>query len=95
MRKLYSIKRLTVGALFATFLSIFSTQSLNAQPHGAAQLPPIEPRVDQLGQMEGLQEPEKVALFVTWFLSLLSVVAVAVALAGHMSMPTKKRTPKV
>ena len=94
MLQLNNIKKVSINFVIAALMLVFSTPALLAQTHGAVQLLPMEPKVDQLGQMEGLQEPERAALFVTWFLSMLAVVAVAVALAGHLSLPSKKRTPK-
>ena len=95
MLQLDTIKQVSFGFFIAAYMMAFGAQSLFAQTQGAVQLPPVEPRVDQLGQMEGLQDPERAILFLTWFLSMIAVIAVAIALAGHLSLPVGKKTPKV
>ena len=94
MLQLDKIRQRSVSFFIAAYMMSLGAQSLFAQTQGSLQLPPVEPRVDQLGQMEGLQEPERATLFVTWFLSMIAVIAVAIAFAGHLSLPAGKKTPK-
>ena len=57
-------------------------------------LPPTKPRVDQLGQMEVVPGEDRFVLAIGLFLQVIALVAVAIALTGHLSLPTKKKSPK-
>jgi hypothetical protein len=63
-----------------------------AQESGVVPLPMSRPPVDQLGQMEGVSGVDKTILAIGLFLQVIALVAVAIALAGHLSMP--KKTPR-
>lgn len=95
MFQLKTVKKLITLGVTAFVLSGLGAQSLFAQGQGAAQLPPVEPKVDQLGQMEGVGVSGRAGLVLTLFLQVVASILVAIALAGHLSMPTKKKTPKV
>jgi hypothetical protein len=57
-------------------------------------VPLVKPKVDQLGQMEGVSVPDRTGLVVMLFLQVVALVVVAIALAGHLSLPAKRKTPK-
>ncbi|HEY9868058.1 MAG TPA: hypothetical protein V6D08_02520 [Candidatus Obscuribacterales bacterium] len=60
----------------------------------AVPVPLVKPKVDQLGQMEGVPVPDRTGLVVMLFLQVVALVVVAIALAGHLSLPAKRKTPK-
>jgi hypothetical protein len=60
----------------------------------AVPVPLVKPKVDQLGQMEGVSVPDRTGLVVMLFLQVVALVVVAIALAGHLSLPAKRKTPK-
>jgi len=95
MFQLKIVKKVITWCMTAFVMSGLSGQALFAQGQGAVQLPPAKPKVDQLGQMEGVADPDRTGLVVMLFLQVIALVVVAIALAGHLSLPTKKKTPKV
>jgi len=95
MFQLKIVKRLLTWCMTTLIMSGLCGQILFAQGQGAVQLPPAKPKVDQLGQMEGVADPDRTGLVVMLFLQVIALVVVAIALAGHLSMPAKKKTPKV
>jgi hypothetical protein len=95
MFKLKTVQKLITWCMTALAMSSLGGQALFAQGQGAVQLPPVEPKVDQLGQMEGVGDPDRTGLVVMLFLQVIALIVVAIALAGHLSMPAKKKTPKV
>jgi len=93
MFHLKKVRALAFCFLTSILLSGFSSSTL-AQGTGAVPLPMSRPPVDQLGQMEGVPSEDKTMLAIGLFLQVIALVAVAVALAGHLSMPKKKKLPK-
>lgn len=90
MFRLNIIRRLAVS--LALCLVALVPQVAGAQQSGAAKLPPMTPNVNQLGQMEGVEDTDKSGLVVFLFLQVIACVFVAVAMAGHLSLPGKKKT---
>ncbi|MBI4533052.1 MAG: hypothetical protein HY711_03820 [Candidatus Melainabacteria bacterium] len=86
------VKKFALCCLTILVLSGVVMQPVGAQGHGAVPLPPARPRVDQLGTMEGLDNPDRVRLVIMLSLQVLACVAVAIALAGHLSLPSKEKT---
>jgi len=85
------LKRFLTGALLS--VACFGLTAFGAsagEPSGVVPVPPIEPKVDQLGTMEGVTDPGRAALVATLFLQGVACVFVAIALAGHLSLPGKK-----
>ncbi len=95
MFQLNTVKKLITWCMAAFVLQGLGAQSLLAQGQGAVQLPPVQPKVDQLGQMEDVGDPDRAGLVLMLFLQVVALIVVAIALAGHLSMPAKKKTPKV
>ena len=93
MFNLKKVRDLAFCFLTSIVLSGFSSSAF-AQGTGAVPLPLHKPAVDQLGQMEGVPTADKTMLALGLFLQVIALVAVAVALAGHLSMPKKKKVQK-
>jgi len=72
-------------------LSGFLTQPSLGQGKGAVPLPPAKPTVDQLGQMEGVTDPDRTGLAVFLFLQVIATLAVALAIWMHLSLPGRKK----
>ncbi|GEM_PF-2070468 len=91
MNQLKKAKRLAFSCL--TSVAIFglaAPAALADGVSGAVPLPPAKPKVDQLGQMEGVTRADKVWLTIGLFTQVIALVAVAIALTGHLSLPKKK-----
>lgn len=83
-------KQATSGAPAAGRGQLEDTGTVSA----AVPLPPVEPKLDQLGQMLGVTLPDRTGLVLMLFLQVVGLVVVAIALAGHLSLPGRKKTPK-
>lgn len=92
MNQITRAKRLALSFLTSVVIFGIAAPFALAQEvvSGAVPLPPARPKVDQLGQMEGASGGDKTMLAIGLFLQVIALVAVAIALAGHLSMPRKK-----
>jgi hypothetical protein len=86
------ISNLILATAFALPLVGLSAQSAFTQEHGAIPTPQVRPQINQLGQMEGVPAPDRVVLALIMFVQVVTCVSVAVALAGHLSLPPRKKT---
>lgn len=88
------VKNLLFCCLTTVILAGAAAPMSFAQGSGAVPLPSTKPKVDQLGQMEGVAGEDRFMLALGLALQALALVAVAIALTGHFSLPVKKKTPK-
>lgn len=86
------ISNLVLATAFSLPLIGFSAPSALSQEHGAIPTPQIRPEINQLGQMEGVPGPDRVVLALVLFVQVVTCVSVAIALAGHLSLPPRKKT---
>ena len=86
-----TIKKFVLGIGLVAMCSGLQAASVSAgEPSGVVPVPTIKPKVNQLGTMEEVTDPGRAALVATLFLQVIACVFVALALAGHLSLPGKK-----